>query len=110
MITIATYNFPANYSGDSFVFDTFQIQRNGVKVDLTGASLNIQFKQTPAGGTMLQLSSPTDIFFIDAGNGIIGINEKIINLPPATYCYELKIAFADGEMKTWAKGNWPILL
>jgi hypothetical protein len=101
-----------NTKGDTFDEVAFQLRINGVNVNLTGATIKMQLKKrycdlTPA----LSLTSvgSAGITITNASAGQFKINSQIINIPVWNYVYDLQIAFSNGEVKTYIKGNFNIL-
>jgi hypothetical protein len=54
---------------------------------------------------LLFLTADGTISIIDAVNGRITMNSKIIDVAPATYIFDCQITFADGRVQTYFAGT-----
>jgi hypothetical protein len=106
----ATYNIPTHKRGDTFLGVRFILtDGNGQAIDLEGASVELvtssPFVQTlsTAGG---ELSITSDS---SAGEGILQIDEQIIDWVAGNYEYEIIFTFASGRKRTYIVGFWEIV-
>jgi hypothetical protein len=98
---IAILNFPNHYKGD-----TFKNKQIIFNFDLTGATIKIKFKlQVNSPVAFSWLTADGTISIIDAVNGRITMNSKIIDVAPATYIFDCQITFADGRVQTYFAGT-----
>lgn len=104
------YNIPAHKAGDTWKgIAGITIFRDGSALDLTGATAKMQVRFQIDSPTVVEFSSQNNtITFIAPTSGILSIPPQIIDVPPATYLYDLEITLASGEVKTWLEGKWPI--
>jgi hypothetical protein len=105
-----TYDIPAHKAGDTWQgIPRIIINRNGSAVDLTGATAHMKVKFQIDAPTIAEFSSENNtILFVFPTSGILNIPPQIVDIPPATYMYDLKITLQTGEVKTWLEGKWPI--
>lgn len=105
-----TYDISPHKAGDTWKgIAGITITRNGSSINLTGASAKMQVKFQMDAPTVVEFSSDDNtIIFVDPTSGILDIPPRIIDVPPATYMYDLKITLANGEVKTFLEGNWSI--
>lgn len=104
------YDIPAYKAGDTWKgIAGITITRNGSAIDLTGAVAKMQVKYQIDAPVVAEFSSiDNTILFVAPTSGILDIPSQIVDVPPATYIYDLKITLATGEVKTWLEGKWPI--
>ena len=95
---------------DTFYEVPFQIVKNNVEVDLTGAVITMQLRKVYGGEIFLNLTSVASagITITTPLEGRFKINEQIISIEASTYLYDIQIAFADGTVKTWISGDFII--
>jgi hypothetical protein len=104
------YDIPSHKAGDTWKgISGITIFRNGSAVDLTNASAKMQVRFQIDSPLVVEFSSDDNtILFVDPKNGILDIPSQIVDVPPATYIYDLQIILETGEVKTWLEGKWPI--
>ncbi len=107
MPSIGTFHFPEGYYGDTYKAVAFVMRLNGVVVNLTGATIRIQFRAYSTGDpTILKtLSIGSGITVTDAVNGAFRTDAYIMNLIPGIYEYDIEITYASGYVKTYARGT-----
>lgn len=105
MITTQTYNFPTHKSGDTFPGVQFTIQLNGQPLDLTGAQAIMQLRRGP---NVRHVDAQYQLTITDAAAGMIQFPAQIIDLAPHNYYYDIELRLADGTVKTYIHGQWPI--
>lgn len=96
-------NFQA-IRNDTFEEVPFEIKKNNVSIDLTGATIRMQLRKV-AGGVIAFTPSLT---ITNAVNGLFKINKQIIDCEAFNYLYDIEIAFSNGTVKTWISGEFLI--
>ena len=96
--------------GDTFAEVPFQINKDGIPLDLTGAIIHMQLRKSPGGTVYLNLTSVSNlgITMTSALDGAFKINEMILNLEANVYLYDIEITFPSGEVKTWISGQFTV--
>ena len=106
----AKYNFKDHIKGDTFKQQVFTFSKNDAPINLTGASIKIQFKKNKSDSSAaLTLEIGTGITLTDAVNGEFAIDEQIIDLTPGQYYYDIQLTQADSTVFTYVSGNINIL-
>ena len=97
--------------GDTFAEVPFQINKDGIPLDLTGAIIHMQLRKSPGGTVYLNLTSVSNlgITMTSALDGAFKINEMILNLEANVYLYDIEITFPSGEVKTWISGQFTVI-
>ena len=97
--------------GDTFDEVLFELKKDNVAINLTGATIRMQLRKAPGGPVFLNLTSVSSagITITDATAGKFKINSTIINLEANVYLYDIEIAFASGEVRTWVSGQFTVL-
>tara|TARA_R110000851_G_scaffold333456_1_gene513408 strand:- start:2855 stop:3202 length:348 start_codon:yes stop_codon:yes gene_type:complete len=104
-MTPAVYTFPPHYKGDTFNSFTFTIKENGVPIDLTGASVKIEFKKKSIKGDIqASMTVGSGITIDDAEGGVLRLDSFINDWLPENYFYDTQITFANGIVNTYFKG------
>lgn len=104
-----TYNIPPHRRGDTWDgINSISISINGVPVVLSGASVKMEFRQ--------DIDSPVVMTFSTENSGIVILNANTVRLMPrkievpfATYQYDLQVTYPTGVVKTYMAGTWPIV-
>ena len=108
----SNYNFPDHVRGDTFNGVVFTVLVNASPVDFTNAILTMDLR--PLGGGDVVKTFTT----IDSGgltiqdpptSGKFSLDQQIIDLPSATYEYDIEMDFSNGVVKTYIGGTWTIL-
>tara|TARA_R110000868_G_scaffold4583_3_gene28695 strand:+ start:1842 stop:2174 length:333 start_codon:yes stop_codon:yes gene_type:complete len=96
--------------GDTFAEVPFQINKDGIPLNLTGAIIHMQLRKSPGGTVYLNLTSVSNlgITMTSALDGAFKINEMILNLEANVYLYDIEITFPSGEVKTWISGQFTV--
>jgi hypothetical protein len=107
------YDFRRHRRGDTFDGVNFTVLlANEVPVDLTGASIEAQFRYGSKRGE-LSLTLSTDnggIAITDDINGKFSLPAFIVDFEKSgEYFYDIQITFPAGTIKTWVSGAWEIL-
>jgi hypothetical protein len=97
--------------GDTFAEVPFQINKDGLPLNLTGAIIHMQLRRSPGGTVYLNLISTSNagITITSELDGAFKINEMILNLEPNVYLYDIEITFPSGEVKTWVSGQFTVI-
>jgi hypothetical protein len=105
-MTPATYVIPNHYKNDTFNEITFTIKEDAVAVDLTGATIKIDFRKNKNTG-ILQVSFTigSGITVDNAVGGVFTLNSFINNWVADVYYYDAEITFASGVVRTYFKGT-----
>jgi hypothetical protein len=106
----ATHNLPDVYRGDTMKEIRFELLKNGVPIDLTGASVRCDFK-LKTGSHLFRFSKANDkISIMDPPTeGKFAINSTIIDFPAGTYNYDIEVIFADGTINTFVAGTLKVI-
>jgi hypothetical protein len=95
--------FPGNY--------IFQILKNSVPFDLTGATIDSDFRFSAKHSIALSMSSeasPQTIEITDAANGKFKFSEQKIDIAAGKYMYDVQITLS-GKVHTYLKGEMTVL-
>lgn len=100
----------SHIQGDTFEAVSFQVVKNSVNVNLTGAVIKMQLKKECGGVPVLSFTTVASagLTITNATSGLFRINKQIINIPEFNYLYDIEITFADGTVKTWIEGNFVV--
>lgn len=108
---IPVYNFPSHVKGDTFSSRqiSFSSVTNNSPIDLTGAEINIQFKENASSNVAYFWSTSDNSITIDnPTNGVITMIAKIINAPASKYIYDIQVNI-NGVIKTYFQGSQTII-
>ena len=104
------YTIPAHRRGDTWDgLSSIGVEINGAPASLTGATITMELKQTPSSPTALKFSTIDSTITILPSLTAFSIPARIINVPPASYFYDIQINFPSGIIKTYMGGKWEIL-
>jgi hypothetical protein len=116
MAIISTYNFNDLIRGNTAKKVTFVLTTgtapNEVPIDLTGANIRMMLKKSPDDNQpAIEYDNDTvgGIVVPNPTNGTFEFTEKIVDIEPFTYCYDIQIMFNDGTVETWISGTWKII-
>lgn len=101
------YNWKDGVFGDFFDGLIFKIESKGVAVDLTGARVDIHFKDAKD-VIRKKYSSANGTITIDGAAGKFTVLPHKITTPVGLYNYDTQITFSNGKVKSWVKGTWEI--
>jgi hypothetical protein len=103
------YNIPPHKRGDTWDgINKISITQNGIPVNLTNASIKMEFRtgiDTPVAMTFSTENSGITITSLSS----IKIMPRLIEVPFATYYYDLQVTFPAGVVKTYVSGTWIIV-
>lgn len=108
MASIATYNFPKAYHGDTYKQISFAVTVNGLPQDIAGAEIRMWIVLRSAIPALKLSTVDNTIVITDAANGAFHIPSFIVAFPPAVYTYDIEIKFAGGRVKTYMKGTFEV--
>lgn len=104
------YNFKPRKRGDTFNGISFEISRNDLPVDFTGATAKMQLRRTPLDEVVLEWNSESgSITFLD---NVITLGEKNktqMLIPAAVYLFDLEVTLGNGVTNTYVEGTFEIL-
>lgn len=105
-----TYTIPPHRRGDTWDgINSITISVNGSPINLTNATVKMEFRQDLDAPVALTLSTTDNsIQIINAASGIIRIPSKKIEVPFAKYYYDLQVTYPNGVVKTYMDGSWEI--
>jgi hypothetical protein len=107
-----SYDITSHIAGDTWDgLGSITFLRGGSALDLTGASLEMDLRLSFDSPSVLTLSTSNSGITIQtpALSGIVHIPQRIIDVPPGKYKYDLRLTLSSGEVKTYLSGSWPIL-
>lgn len=116
-----TYNLQQYTTGDTWQgIAGITIVRNGVPLDLTNAYAELNVRKQIDAPLVVQFNTNVTTPFLSAGygklsilspatSGVLGVPPQVVNIPPATYIYSIKVTLASGEVDTFVTGTWPVV-
>lgn len=109
MANIAVYNFPDHVNGDTFSGVEFEVLVNASALNLTGAAIKMQLKESASSKMIAEYSiANSKLEITDAVNGKFSFKKQIVEVCPKTYVYDIEIVLANGDKHTYIKGTWKI--
>lgn len=100
------YNLPDGYKGDTYEVVQFTLTIEGVALDLTGATINIEFREETKTGTVgKSISTASGITITDATGGVFVIDAFTMDLNANTYYYDIQITDALSIITTYIQGK-----
>ena len=80
-------------------------------ISLSGAAISIAFRLGSYDGVLAATwtTANSKVTITDAANGTFQTAEQTVNWTAGVYYYDVKITFADGDIKTWIEGTFEIL-
>lgn len=109
---MVSYEIPSHIAGDTWYgINSITFLRNSSALNLSGAYIEMQVRFSFDSPPVLTLSTANSGITImePASAGIISIPERIVDVPPATYKYDLRLTLSTGEVNTEMNGIWKIL-
>lgn len=108
MASIGQYNISA-LKGDTFNGLQMTLVKDGVAIDLTGATIKMDIRKDSKTGTSIDSRVTSDgITILDAVNGVLQIDAFKVLYPVGKYYYDLQITFAAGNVKTYIEGTFTV--
>tara|TARA_R110000796_G_scaffold70457_2_gene160290 strand:- start:4380 stop:4736 length:357 start_codon:yes stop_codon:yes gene_type:complete len=112
MAVIQNDNLKDRIKGDTSNSINFTIKNNlGAAIDLTGASIKVQFRyRSKLGSIVRDMAIGTGITVATPTNGILTIDAfGPVTFAVDTYFYDVEITFSDGRIKTYVQGTFKVL-
>lgn len=105
-----TYNIHSHRRGDTWDgINSIIINVNGIPINLTNATIKMDFRQDLDAPVALTLSTTDNsIMITNAMEGTITIPPQKIEIPFAKYLYDLQVTYSTGVVKTYLSGTWQI--
>jgi hypothetical protein len=102
---------PNHRRGDTWAgFESFIIKVNNTPVDLTNASIKIDFRKQIDSPVALTLSTANgSVVLSNPSQGIFSIPPRIINIPFGIYLYDIQVTYPNGVVTTYVEGTWEIV-
>ena len=98
------YNFPVHLKGN-----TFKARQITFGYDLTGARIDLQFKERAGGQIVFSFSTADNtITYVNSTTGVVRLNEFILDVAANTYVYDCQIIDANGSVVTLFYGQMQI--
>jgi hypothetical protein len=101
---MTTYDFEV-VNNDTYNGATFTITVNGVLLNLTGATIELQCRKKGSNELVWGIDTDDGITITDAENGEFEIDEQVISATPGTYPYDVQITLSSGSVKTYVGGE-----
>jgi hypothetical protein len=99
------YNFPNHRKGD-----TFRSKQINLGFDITGANIMIQFKLDSSESPVFSwLTANNTISIVDALNGVITMNSRVLDHPAKSYVYDFQFTDISGNVTTYFGGAIKII-
>lgn len=95
--------------GDTYNGALFTVQLNGAVVDLTGASVLIQFRESYSAQSVLDLSVGSGVTLTAPTEGTFRLDPRVFTIRPGVYKFEIRLTLSSGIIKTWIGGTATIL-
>jgi hypothetical protein len=104
-----TYNIPKHRRGDTWDgINTIGISVNGTPVNLSGAIVTMEFREDYDSPVALSLSTLTSTISVLPNLSSIKVLPVLIDIPPATYKWDLQVTYPNTLVKTYLEGTWEI--
>jgi len=104
-----TYNIPRHRRGDTWDgINTIGIKVNGVPVNLSGAQVVMEFREDYDSPIALTLSTLTSTISVLPNLSSVRVLPVLIDIPPATYKWDLQFNYSNTTVKTYLEGTWEI--
>lgn len=107
-MTPGTYNIPTHRRGDTTAAVTFTFERGDPlePIDLTGAAINIKFRDRQTKKVALSLIVGSGVTVTDAVNGVARINKGAMTpLEFGVYDYDVELIESNGDKNTYLAGT-----
>ena len=104
-----TYTIPRHRRGDTWDgINTIGIKVNGTPVNLSGAQVVMEFREDYDSPIALTLSTLTSTISVLPNLSSVRVLPVLIDIPPATYKWDLQINYSNTTVKTYLEGTWEI--
>ena len=103
-------NFPDHKRNDTFLAQPFIYKRNGVVIDLTGATIAMMLRlvKTQASPDLSLSSATSGITITSAVDGEWEVDEQVISIDAGTYYQDIQLTESGGRVSTFTEGTWTI--
>lgn len=104
---------PAHRRGDTTAAVTFTFERGDPlePIDLTGAAINVKFRDQGTKKVALSLTAGSGITITDAAGGIARINKgAMTSLEAGVYLYDVELIEGNGDKNTYVAGTKTVQL
>ncbi|MHC1707443.1 MAG: hypothetical protein AB9842_07965 [Bacteroidales bacterium] len=106
----ATHDLPIVYRGDTMKEIRFELLRNDIPIDLTGAAIRCDFKLKNGSQTFRFSDANEKISIAEpATEGKFVIKAAVIDFPAGTYNFDIQVTFADGTINTFVAGTMKVI-
>lgn len=108
-----TYNIPTHRRGDTTAAVTFTFERGDPlePIDLTGAAINIKFRDRTTKKVALSLTVGSGITITSALDGEAKINKGAMTpLEAGVYLYDVELIESNGDKNTYIAGTKTVQL
>ena len=97
-------------SRDTWGGVTFTVTVNGSPLNLTGASILMQARQSRALPVVFSASTTDETIIVTTpASGSFRIKEGIVSAAPGVYLYDVQITLQSREVKTYIHGTFTVL-
>lgn len=106
-----TFDWPAQYAGDTARPLSFTIIEGGEPVDISNCQIKMQVRSCRAGELpILDLSSQdgVSIAITDGPNGMFRVGNYLNPVVSGAFIYDLQMTFPDGRVHTYFRGSYVI--
>jgi hypothetical protein len=106
-----TYTIPTHRRGDTWDgINSIAINVNGAPINLSGASIKMEFRENIDYPVVLTLSTQNSgIQILNAATGTIRLPSHNVEIPCGHYMYDLQVTYSTGVVKTYITGSWEIV-
>jgi len=95
--------------GDTYNGALFTVQLNGAIVDLTDATILIQFRESYATQSLLDLTVGNGVTITNPTGGTFRIDPRVFTMRPGVFKFEIRLTLSTGVIKTWIGGTANII-
>ena len=107
---ILTTNLRCRIKGDTSRSIKFTYSENSIPIDLTGATIKIEFKRSSNFGRIVKTAIIGDgVTVTNAVGGVFEKDEFICNLDSADYYIVPTVTFSDGDIKTFVNAKMSVI-
>jgi len=104
-----TYNIPKHRRGDTWDgINSIGIKVNGTPINLSGAKVDMELREDYDAPVVFSLSTTTSTISVLPTLSAFKVLPTLIDIPPATYSYDIQITYPTGIIKTYMEGKWEI--
>ena len=105
----AIYNIPRHRRGDTWDgILALGFKENGIPVNLSGAVVSMELREDYDAPVALTFTTNDSSILIQNSLSSINIAPRIIDIPPATYLYDIQVVYPTMRVKTYLQGSWEI--